>query len=234
MNEMTCRDFDEIVHAYVRMELLDVRLRDAVLEHTAVCANCAERLTEAIALADATDAESRRVQVLQTPAHVEAALLTEFRSHQRRASWRRTFEWASVGAAAAVILIIFWTAGIRSKRPSQSLPGKDVSSHSTAPVDAKSLVAMPVDAAQGVEEAALSPASEAATGARYVVSDFVPVPFTGAIAADDAGMVVRVQLTRASLAQLGYPVEQAPEGDLIRADVLVGEDGWPRGVKLVE
>jgi hypothetical protein len=67
-----------------------------------------------------------------------------------------------------------------------------------------------------------------------VASDFVPVPYTGAIVADDPGMVVRVQLTRASLAQLGYPVAETPDEDLILADVLVGEDGWPRGVKLIQ
>ena len=71
-------------------------------------------------------------------------------------------------------------------------------------------------------------------GQTYVASDFVPVPFTGAINWDDPGMVVRVQLTRASLAQLGYPVAETPDEDLIRADVLVGEDGWPRGVRLVQ
>ena len=66
------------------------------------------------------------------------------------------------------------------------------------------------------------------------MSEFVPVPFTDAIGPEDPGMVVRVQLTRASLAELGYPVAEAPDEDLIRADVLVGEDGWPRGVRLVQ
>jgi hypothetical protein len=65
------------------------------------------------------------------------------------------------------------------------------------------------------------------------MSDFVPVPFSDGMGPEDPGMVVRVQLTRASLAELGYPVAEAPDEDLIRADVLVGEDGWPRGVRLV-
>ena len=69
---------------------------------------------------------------------------------------------------------------------------------------------------------------------RIAAADFVPVPFTEAIGPEDPGMVVRVQLTRASLAELGYPVAEMPDEDLIRADVLVGEDGWPRGVRLVQ
>jgi hypothetical protein len=236
MNEMTCREFDEIVHGYVRMELLDVRLREAAVEHTAACSLCAKRLAEAIALAEATDAGSRRVRDQQTPPGVETALLAEFRNHHRRASWRRIFQWSSMGAAAAVLLIVLWTVGVRSKAPSQPAPRKDVSSHSSGPLDAKAPASLPLN--DGPQWAGgkitVAPASDAASGATYAASDFVPVPFTGAITPDDPGMVVRVQLTRASLAQLGYPVAEAPDDDLIQADVLVGEDGWPRGVKLVQ
>jgi hypothetical protein len=235
MKEMTCGEFDEIVHGYVRLELLDFHLREAALEHTARCGNCAQTMAQAIALAVATEAAGKEARDVQTPPEVEAAVLAEFRSHHRRAAWRRTFEWSSIGAVAAVLLIILWTVGVRSNGPSQSPPGKNLSSHPYASLDARSPVSLPPKGiAQGVEEkAGVARASDAATAATYAASDFVPVPFTGAIAPDDPGMVVRVQLTRASLAQLGYPVAEAPDDDLIRADVLVGEDGWPRGVKLV-
>ena len=35
MNSMTCREFDEVVHGFVRMDLLDVTVREAALDHTA-------------------------------------------------------------------------------------------------------------------------------------------------------------------------------------------------------
>lgn len=235
MREMTCREFDEIVHGYVRMELLDVPLREAALEHTARCGNCARRMAEAVTLADATDAAGREMKDWQTPPQVEAAVLAEFRSHHRRAAWRRTFQWSSIGAAAAVLLIALWTVGIRSKGPSQSSPGKNLSSRPSAPLDATGPNSLgPKETAQGTGgKVGDSSVSDAGVGVTYAESDFVPVPFTGTIAPDDPGMVVRVQLTRASLAQLGYPVAEVPDDDLIRADVLVGEDGWPRGVRLV-
>jgi len=75
---------------------------------------------------------------------------------------------------------------------------------------------------------------DTSTSEAFVASDFVPVPFTAGIGPDDPGMVVRVQLTRASLTELGYPIAESPDEDLILADVLVGEDGWPRAVKLVQ
>jgi hypothetical protein len=232
MTEMTCREFDEVVHGFVRMELLDVKVREAALEHAAHCALCAERMTDAAALAEVSELMSQSAREEQTPSHVEASLLTAFRSHQRRASWRRSLEWASVGAAAAVLLIFLWTANGRWRGQSSPAPKKDVSTQSRMPLDAKAEPA-PI---QSEAVAATSAAKTKITSAQepYAASDFVPVPFTGGVTADDPGMVVRVQLTRASLAQLGYPVAETPDEDLILADVLVGEDGWPRGVKLIQ
>ncbi|HLJ22761.1 MAG TPA: hypothetical protein VKT71_01555 [Candidatus Acidoferrales bacterium] len=232
MMEMTCREFDEIVHAFVRMELLDVNLREAALEHAAHCELCSERLADAAALLEASDTMARNWRNEETPAHVESGLLASFRHHHRRASWRRTLEWATVGAAAAVLLIFLWTTGSRSRVQAPQVPRKDVSSQTEMPQDAKATEAPKLGTPELFAQAAVPDA--AAANETYVASDFVPVPYTGTISADDPGMIVRVQLTRSSLAQLGYPVAEAPDEDLILADVLVGEDGWPRGVKLIQ
>jgi len=233
MTEMTCREFDEFVHGFVRMELLDVRLREAALEHAAHCELCSERMADAAALAEVSEAAGRSAREAGSPPAVEAALLAAFRNHHRRVSWRRTLEWASVGAAAAVLLVFLWTAGGRFKGPSSPSLKKDVSSHSTMPIDAKAS-SEPKQEEEAAAPAAEAPVADAPTVDTYAASDFVPVPFTGAITAEDPGMIVRVQLTRDSLAQLGYPVAETPDEDLILADILVGEDGWPRGVKLIQ
>jgi hypothetical protein len=233
MNGMTCREFDEVVHEFVRMELLDVSLREAMIEHAAHCDNCAQRVGEAGVLAEVTEAAAGSVRELQAPPSVETALLSAFRALRRRRHttlWR-TFGWAAAGAAAAILAAVLLTSSIRSKVQSSPMPKKDVTSHSKAPLDATEPgSSQPGEAAQGTELEVLN----AGTREAYSVSDFVPVPFTDGIGPEDPGMVVRVQLTRASLAELGYPVAQAPDEGLIRADVLVGEDGWPRGVRVVQ
>jgi len=231
MMEMTCREFDEVVHGFVRMELLDVNLREAALEHAAHCELCAERMMDATALADVSETAGRSARGEQTPLHVEAALLAAFRNHHRRASWRRSVEWASVGAAAAVLLVFLWTVSGRSKGQSSPGPRKDVASQLGMPLEANAPATSKQDE---VIPAAAAVVAGAPVSETYAASDFVPVPFTGGITADDPGMIVRVQLTRDSLAQLGYPVAETPDEDLILADVLVGEDGWPRGVKLIQ
>ena len=232
MTEMTCREFDEIVHGFVRMELLDVNAREAVLEHAAHCELCSQRMADAAALAEASEMMGQSARGEQAPPRVEASLLAAYRNHHRRASWRRTIEWARVGAAAAVLLIFLWTVSGRSKGQSSSpAPKKDVTSQSGMPLEAKTPATSKRDDLKPVAGAIVA---DAPVSERYVASDFVPVPFTGAITADDPGMIVRVQLTRSSLAQLGYPVAETQDEDLILADVLVGEDGWPRGVKLIQ
>jgi len=231
MREMTCREFDEVVHGFVRMELLDVNVREAALEHSAHCELCSERMADAAALAEASEMMGKAARGEQTPRRVELSLVAAFRSHHRRSSWRRTLEWASVGAAAAVLLIFLWTASGPSKGEPSPAPKKDVSSQSEMPLDAK---AAPISKQNEKNPVGDAVVAEARVTEPYAASDFVPVPFTGAITADDPGMIVRVQLTRASLAQLGYPVAETPDEDLILADVLVGEDGWPRGVKLIQ
>jgi hypothetical protein len=231
MNQMSCREFDEIVHGFVRMDLLDVEAREAALEHAAHCELCAERMADAAALAEATDTIGASVRGMQAPPHVETSLRVAFRSHHRRANWRRTLEWASVGASAAVLLIFLWTANGRQKGQAPVGSKKGVSSQSGMPLDAKVTSTPMQDQAAPAADPVVADASG---GSSYSASDFVPVPFSGAITPDDPGMIVRVQLTRSSLAQLGYPVAETPDEGLILADVLVGEDGWPRGVKLIQ
>jgi hypothetical protein len=227
MREMTCREFDEVVHGFVRMELLDVQVREAALEHAAHCELCSERMKDASALAEASELVGQSASGEQAPPRVEASLLAAFRNHHRRASWRRGLQWSSVGAAAAVLLVFLWTMSGRSRGQTSPSQKKDVSSQSGMPLEAKTPATSNEDAAD------LGMADSTATET-YAASDFVPVPFTSAMTPDDPGMVVRVQLTRSSLAQLGYPVAETPDEDLILADVLVGEDGWPRGVKLIQ
>ena len=231
MKEMTCREFDEVVHGFVRLELLDVNVREAALEHAARCEACAERMSDAAVLAEVSETMGRMHRESETPAHVGTALSFAFRSHYRRAAWRRRLEWATVGAAAAVLLIFLWTARGHSKGQPYIAPKKDVASQPSIPIEAKAAAtATQSDPSAAADEESVT----AASSDTFVASDFVPVPYTAGINADDPGMIVRVQLTRASLAQLGYPVAETPDEDLILADVLVGEDGWPRGVKVVQ
>ncbi len=231
MSGMTCREFDEVVHAFVRMELLDVNLRENALDHAARCEGCAERMAEAGALLEASEAASNGYRELQTPPEVEAALMAAFRRHHRSVAARRMYGWAAVGAAAALALVFFWTTMGPSNGQSLPSPKKDVSSQSGRPLDAQVTVPSPsseITSAAEVEDADMVTADDTAP------EDFVPLATTDEIDPEDPGIVVRVQMTRASLAELGYLVSSSSDDGLVLADVLVGEDGWPRAVKVIQ
>jgi hypothetical protein len=220
-----------IVHGLVRVELLDVAAREAAIEHAGRCRKCGELLVEAGLLAEVTEASGAKVREFQTPPRVEAALLSAFRNQRRQAIMSRTMQWVSAGAAAAVLALVLWTSSGRSKDMTSPAPRKDVATESKQPLDASAQgLSQANDGTQGTELVV----ANAGNDETYSMADFVPVPFSDEIGPADSGTVVRVQLTRSSLAQLGYPEVDTPDGELIRADVLVGEDGWPRGVKLAQ
>jgi hypothetical protein len=63
--------------------------------------------------------------------------------------------------------------------------------------------------------------------------DFIDVPYAPPLATGEFVRVVRTELRPPALARMGIYVD-AGETDEISADVLLGEDGFPRGVRMLE
>jgi len=66
------------------------------------------------------------------------------------------------------------------------------------------------------------------------MDDFYRLPDTDYLPPMESAMVVRVQLPVSSLRLMGLPVSEEQAGDSVQADVLLGQDGLARGVRLVE
>jgi hypothetical protein len=64
------------------------------------------------------------------------------------------------------------------------------------------------------------------------VTEFVPLVAGGAPPLT-SGQLVRVELPRSAAASLGLPLDPARVGEMIKADVLLGEDGLARAIRLV-
>jgi hypothetical protein len=69
---------------------------------------------------------------------------------------------------------------------------------------------------------------------RDVVTDFVPLRYGPALLSDESAHLVRIRLPETEVARFGIPVVAAARGRLIDADVLIGEDGTPRAIRLVQ
>ena len=224
---MTCAEFDTIVHDVARPDALDKPAAVIAKFHAQTCERCAARLSQVQLLANALEAVAQDSADLGAPAHLEPALVSAFREHRRslereqhrqRRTRLRWLEWSALAAAAAVLLAI---GAWNFSRPR-------VNGTNTNPI----VVTSP--AASNANGAAQQAAPVETATAEDSNSDFVPVPYGESLSSDDSGLVVRVSLTRSALGSLGYPVDEVHAGDVVQADLLVGEDGLPRAVRLVQ
>jgi hypothetical protein len=63
---------------------------------------------------------------------------------------------------------------------------------------------------------------------------FYPLPEADALPPVENAMVVRVQVPVSSLRLMGFPVSAGRAEGAVQADLLLGQDGLARGVRLVE
>ena len=66
-----------------------------------------------------------------------------------------------------------------------------------------------------------------------IATDFLPLTYV-ADAAQESGQVVRVRLSRATLASFGLPVNAERANELIKADIVIGDDGLARAIRFVQ
>lgn len=228
---MNCAEFAEVVHELAREEVrADKKMLSAATAvsarfHAQTCESCAARLAEAQSLALAMKAAADDAARIEAPAQVETSLMASFREHHRsfeRARFRerrsrlRWTEWVAVASAAVVLLAI---GAWNFSRP-HSHGANGINAHPVAAANKNAGVSAP-PAAEPQETAAQD-------------SDFVPLPYGESFSADDSGVVVRVSMTRDALESLGYPINEGGGEDVVQADLIVGEDGWPRAVRLVQ
>ncbi len=162
----------------------------------------------------------------EAPASVEERLLGALRRRTR--ARRRNLGLAmGAGAVAAGIAMMLWI------RP--------------APAVAPAYVAsLNVPAVQGaVASAAVAPTvlqtppKAAPVRRRHrrdteVAMNFYRLPDTEDLPPVESATIVRVRLPMSSLRLMGFPVSEEQAAESVQADVLLGQDGLARGVRLVE
>jgi hypothetical protein len=76
-------------------------------------------------------------------------------------------------------------------------------------------------------------ATDSPVTADETASDFVPLPYGGDPMLAGSGPVVRVEINGAVLQSLGFLIVGEPSAPLVRADLMLGEDGLARAIRFV-
>jgi hypothetical protein len=213
---MTCNEFEEMGLDAERDASLSDAQRTAATAHVASCPRCA-------ALRDSW--ESKRLELrllaeatatLDAPARVEMRLRQQFRTQYHAPKVRRTAVVAAWGLAAAAVLVgamswVKWSSNQQNKvavKP-DSPASNQVSSDQNATGDSQTLMA------------------------DNELGDFTLLP--GVLPAEtDGSAILNVRMQRGALGALGLPVNEDRAGEWIQVDLLVGNDGLPQAVRLLE
>ena len=65
------------------------------------------------------------------------------------------------------------------------------------------------------------------------MTDFVPLTAIADATAMRSGTIVRVEMPRASLIAMGLPLHAERADETVKADIVVGDDGLARAIRLV-
>jgi hypothetical protein len=181
--------------------------------HLRECAGCAARMQREEHLSAGLRAMAASMTRVEAPSRVEANLLKAFRAQSGQAQsigggrrWAPAVTWAA--AIAAMIAVGMFLV---SKR---------------APVEVERA------APRGVEMAMLeTPASgfESAIEEGYLL-----LPGAAQLGPAEAVNILHVELQRSAMMQVGIEVSPERADETVRADVMVGSDGFARAVRFVD
>jgi hypothetical protein len=212
------------------------------LDHIRSCAACHAFFEAQLALTAAA-ARLRAASPAEPPAYLEPLLLSRFLAARRpsRPRWRRATAATAMGAAAAIAAAVFvWFPSVRpASRPRPPAPLAVSAPRSQPPVaavrpgdssSAEAGIAIASPRRALVRTAAVPPRPPQPRGD---AAPFVAIPYTLPLDPREPAAIVRMEMPVTALAAVGLAVAVPDPAARAQADVLVGEDGRIRAIRLV-
>lgn len=67
-----------------------------------------------------------------------------------------------------------------------------------------------------------------------MATEYLPLTLSADLGDSDGGQIIRISLPRSALASFGLPVNPELANEVVRADVVMGDDGLARAIRLLE
>jgi len=237
---MNCERFETVLLDLARRQTLEAGMGERALAHAESCARCAVRLSDQQRLTAELRALASSVEEIEAPARLEAALRTAFR--ERTAALRRPGKvwlprqprWALVAAAALLLavggVVLLERASSPGGAGKTAVAGVVRSASSEPQAVASALPAGPVIPPAPPRKRRVTPLS---APDRELATDFIPLLYESNLSAEESAHVVRISVPRTTLASLGLPVNEDRAAEPVKADVMLGEDGVARAIRLI-
>ncbi len=227
MSGVNCREFESALIEIARNAPLGGDERAGVAAHLEICGECRATLRSQKRLHAAAGMLAADVAQFSMPPAVERALLAEFdaaRQIQRlqRPQTRRFVYGVLGGAVAASLAILWWLAF----RPVPTVAVTAVAPAAVSPRSVQPTLAAMVSLPRKRTKRAVQPATAPD-------QPFIAIPYTLPLEPWERADVVRMDLPVAALAAAGLPMSMVDPTARARTDVLVGQDGRARAIRLI-
>jgi hypothetical protein len=185
-------------------------------------------------------------QATQTPGKVVHI------SRQRNPGWWAMASAAAVAAAAVIVFAVilpFWKSAPapNSQAPHVALKAPPISVPASSPSPNENPGRVSIAVSRNKDRGASRKqrlsretnrrpinAGPSETVARNTSNEFLPLTYLASATAIDTGTIVRVQLSKSALVRLGLPMNLESSSESVRAEVVIGDDGVARAIRLVQ
>jgi hypothetical protein len=252
---MTCRDLDDALLDVARGTAAGPGSVAAVESHVEYCARCAARLSRERELTAGLRALAASTASEEGSPDLGPQLMQAFAQLHppQEATGSRTRRWIAAAAAVAVVAGAAALSVVVQREPAPvESAGQDVAL-AAPPVSAAPPGGNVSDAAVRTNADAAAPLSvrdstspstgtpprqgsrkSAAAGQESPsMEGFVALPTAAGLPALESGRIIRIDLPVASLPAYGVEVIPDAQRPEVEADLLVGQDGQPRAIRLV-
>ena len=234
---MTCQELRAALVDHARDALSGIGSQAAIESHLEHCHACATEFARQRALTQALRIVARASAHEAPPPVLEERLLEAFaaqHSHAAPVVKRRLAPW--LAAAASIAILGGVSYGVWSRAEVSEVRSKPEAADVRLKPDTPDVRLEP-DTTRGLKpdttRALATRAARPASRPGLRIEDFVALPGVVGLPAFESGRIVRVDLPVLSLP--AYGVELVPDAahTEVQADVLVGQDGQARAIRLV-
>ncbi len=230
MSGMNCREYESELIELARNGSLDREDRARVLAHVGICDACRTMLQSQKRLNIAASILTAEAGQTSMPPQAEHVLLAEFESAHRtrrvERPQRRRFVYGVLGGAVAASLAVLWWLAYR--------PAPKVELAISAPAAVIAAASAPATVQPTLAVTKLRPAKPIHRPTQTEPEQpFIAIPYTLPVEAWERTDVVRMDMPVSALVAAGLPMGMVDPGAEARTDVLVGQDGRARAVRLI-